>query len=355
MSASFFMAANSSQGFFSLFDEIYFPHEGWKLYIIKGGPGTGKSSLMKKIADKAVEKGYYCERVYCSSDPNSLDGVMIHDLKISVADGTSPHVIEPRYPGVSEKIINLGECWDENKLKKNAEHIITLSDCNKALHKRSSRYLSAAAASLKDNARILSTVLLDEKAENFAIRYVNRYVNCRNALGREEKRFIDAVTPEGKITLYETALSLCDTLFSISDDFAFASQNVVDKIRKYALANGADVITCLDQIDPIGNPRHVILKNERIGFFSSDSNNSFKGYATRNINAGRFVNDLMFDAHKNRIIFNKKIAESLLEESVKILSKAKSVHDELEKYYISAMNFEKINDLSNNVIEEIFG
>ena len=53
MSVSYFMAANSGKGFFSLFDEIYYPREGWKLFIIKGGPGTGKSSVMKQIAQTA--------------------------------------------------------------------------------------------------------------------------------------------------------------------------------------------------------------------------------------------------------------------------------------------------------------
>lgn len=129
MSASFFMAANSGKGFFSLFDEIHSPREGWKLYVIKGGPGTGKSSLMKKIAEISEEKGYFCERIFCSSDPDSLDGVVIPALKVSIADGTSPHIIEPKYPGVSEKIINLGECWDEKILKKNSEHIFTLVFC----------------------------------------------------------------------------------------------------------------------------------------------------------------------------------------------------------------------------------
>ena len=44
---TYFLAANSGQGFYSKFGECYDAHNGWKAYVIKGGPGTGKSSLMK--------------------------------------------------------------------------------------------------------------------------------------------------------------------------------------------------------------------------------------------------------------------------------------------------------------------
>jgi len=354
MSVSFFMASNSGKGFFSLFDEIHSPHEGWRLYIIKGGPGTGKSSIMKKIADIADKKGYYYEKIFCSSDPDSLDGVIIPSLKVSVADGTAPHVIEPKYPGVSEITVNLGECWDEKLLRKNAEHIITLIDCNKALHKQSSRYVSAASASLNDNYKLLSAAILEEKAINFATRFVNRHVECQNACGNETRRLINAVSPKGIITLYDTALSLCDTIISISDDYSFVSHIVMEKIRSYALANGADVITCLNPVNPTGYPCHVILKKERIGFFTSDSYSAFKTFASRNINAKRFVDETVYKAHKKRIVFNSKIADNLMDESISILSKAKYVHDEIEKYYISAMDFDKVNSISDRLIDQIF-
>ena len=97
--AVFFLAANSAQGFFSLFNELYEPDEGWKAYIIKGGPGTGKSGLMRKIAQAAEDRGYTVERIICSSDPDSLDAVIIPEKKICFADGTAPHVMEARYPG----------------------------------------------------------------------------------------------------------------------------------------------------------------------------------------------------------------------------------------------------------------
>ena len=86
----YFASSNSMTGFHSYFDTIYNPRKLEKIYIIKGGPGTGKSSMIKAI--KSSFKNKKCELFLCSSDPLSYDGIII-DKKIAVIDGTSPHSI----------------------------------------------------------------------------------------------------------------------------------------------------------------------------------------------------------------------------------------------------------------------
>ena len=49
---SFFFGANNKTKYCSLFDDLYSPYENGKHLILKGGPGTGKSTLMKKVAEK---------------------------------------------------------------------------------------------------------------------------------------------------------------------------------------------------------------------------------------------------------------------------------------------------------------
>ena len=52
MDRTYFLAANSGRGFFSLYDG--FPPEGAFLHIIKGGPGTGKSGFMRRDRKSVV-------------------------------------------------------------------------------------------------------------------------------------------------------------------------------------------------------------------------------------------------------------------------------------------------------------
>ena len=114
----FFLGANSCKGFESHFSDCYDARDGWCAYIIKGGPGTGKSSFMRHFASHAIQKGEEVILCPCSSDPESLDGVILPRKKTVLLDGTAPHVVEPSFPGVCEEIINLGEFWDAEKLKK---------------------------------------------------------------------------------------------------------------------------------------------------------------------------------------------------------------------------------------------
>lgn len=91
MDYSFFLGANSRNGFYSLYDELIDPKTAESVYIIKGGPGSGKSSFMRRIKKILSEQGISCESILCSSDPDSLDGVVFHDLKVAFVDGTAPH------------------------------------------------------------------------------------------------------------------------------------------------------------------------------------------------------------------------------------------------------------------------
>ena len=66
-----------------------------KRIFIKGRPGTGKSTFLKKIKNAAIERGFDTETYYCSFDPSSLDMVIIRELSLCIFDSTSPHEMFP--------------------------------------------------------------------------------------------------------------------------------------------------------------------------------------------------------------------------------------------------------------------
>ena len=103
----YFLGANSELGFYSLYDQ-FCSDTNDTLHIIKGGPGTGKSTFMRRIGKAAEDRGLDVEYILCSGDPASLDGVYLPDLHIGWADGTSPHVLEPQQFGTSAIYEDLG-------------------------------------------------------------------------------------------------------------------------------------------------------------------------------------------------------------------------------------------------------
>ena len=89
-----FPGGNTSQGFFSYYDYILRQEKAVKIFCIKGGPGVGKSTFMRKIGYEMLDMGYDVEFMHCSSDSNSLDGVVIPSINVALLDGTAPHVVD---------------------------------------------------------------------------------------------------------------------------------------------------------------------------------------------------------------------------------------------------------------------
>ena len=114
MPKEYFLGASTGGGFYSLYDS--FVKDGDFLYILKGGPGCGKSTFMRRIGEAAEAAGHTVEYVLCSGDPSSLDGVYITDLGVAFADGTAPHVLESDFPAVQSNYVNLGVFYDQEAL-----------------------------------------------------------------------------------------------------------------------------------------------------------------------------------------------------------------------------------------------
>ena len=73
----------------------------------------------------------------------------------------------------------------------------------------------------------------------------------------------------------------------------------------------------------------------------------------RVIHTSRFMND-GFRENRTLLKFNSKIKSELIKESIYCLKNAKSTHDKLEKIYIDAMDFERLNEYCQSFIDKLF-
>lgn len=118
---NFFLGANSGEGFQNLFSQITDLEDTYDLMVLKGGPGVGKNTFMREIGRAMEAAGTPVEYLWCSGDPDSLDGVVLPDLRCAVVDGTSPHVVEPRYPAAVDRYVDLGRFYDLTAAKARPE------------------------------------------------------------------------------------------------------------------------------------------------------------------------------------------------------------------------------------------
>lgn len=71
------------------------------------------------------------------------------------------------------------------------------------------------------------------------------------------------------------------------------------------------------------------------------------------INMGRFYDKKKISALKTRLRLDKVTASDLAEEVYSGIKKAKKVHDEIEKYYIAAMDHAALDKVCDSISREI--
>lgn len=344
-----FLGANTARGFVSRFADCYSADDGWRAYIIKGGPGTGKSSMMKQLAAIFAERGSEVELCPCSSDPDSLDAVIIHDKRTVIMDGTSPHTVDPAYPGVCETIVNLSDCWNSEAFRGKESKIIALTRQNKRLHAEASRYIGAAGELMCENRKIALSALNAQKADDFAKKLAKRTVE-KGERAHEEIRFLSGITPKGLIFL-KSSINLYRTVIVVEDEYGAVSNHILHKIREYALSVGQRVISCYNTVEPTCID-HILIPSQSLCFCSENRHTHPDG-VTRRIHARRFYDMSALSARRESMRFNRRAADELLSEAVSVIANAKRVHDELEAYYIDAMDFKRVGALTAKIAESI--
>lgn len=351
MSEKYFLGCMTQQGFSTEFGKLMEEKDRFT-YILKGGAGTGKSSLMKRIADE-FEKSGHLVRFYCSSDPASLDAVYIEEMGVLMVDGTLPHVFDPVYPAVSQKIVDLGQFWNSEKLMADKDDIIAVTDKNKSLLARAKRFSVALSNVCGDSFNCSRGCIDEEKLDAFLMRFYKKILPRKgNGTGKQEIRQLSALTEYGCMTQTETINCYIEKYLMHDDDFACA-HIVCEKTAAEAVRRGFDVILCpCHGLDNTAY-EHLLIPELGLALISSTPLNKLVPEGCVKINLSRFYDKSAIARYRGRLKMNRLTMESLAEEVYETIKSAKSVHDDIEKYYIAAMDFEKLDDLAEKLISEI--
>lgn len=347
----YFLGANSSDGFVNMFDES-FRKDGSYAYIIKGGPGTGKSTLMKAAALHFMSLGEEVELYPCSSDPDSLDGIKIVDRKTVILDGTAPHTIDPKYPGVDGEILNIGALLNCERISNEKEKLLPLFNKNSEFHKEASKYIMAVGELADENLRISEEAANSEKIRKLADRYFKKYFPEKTGMGRENIRFLSGVTPKGYVFFKNSIDCYCDTVIGIKDGYGAFANEFLNNLRRNALSSGYEIITVKNSILPYKKTDAVIVPELSLAFCTENEFSSLP-YTTKTIQASRYYDKKELKSKKQRTDFNNQMIRELLSSAISELSRAKSVHDEIEKVYLSSMDFKALDKFTSDFLRRL--
>jgi len=348
MSYSFFLGANSSRGFFSFYDELIDLKKAKAVYILKGCPGCGKSSLMKKIVAAAEKKGLGVERIYCSSDPDSLDGIILPELSTAVVDGTAPHVVEPSFPLAVESYVDLGRFADKASLQALKSEIISTKEKHASCFKHVYRFTACAGKLDNELFDIALSGCSIEKIRKKAERIISAEIPKSKGCGTAKKRFLSAISPKGYLTL-----PLHDDLklYALEDTYALG-HFLLSPISDAAEKSGLSIIKCYNPLIP-ERLEHLFIPELKLAFVTKSSDTITGNEYYKKIRIDSMILPEALRANKKRLSAIKHLKTEMLSASCSALSEAKSIHDELENIYNPYIDFEELYSFADELIEKI--
>ncbi len=350
--SSFFMGALTADGYYSNLKSIYDPSKGWRAYLIKGGPGMGKSSLMKGVAADLAEKGLEWVAIPCPSDPDSLDGVVFPSAKVALMDATHPHVVNPLFPQLCEVTVELGHYCRRDLIAPHRSALMAASKENKALYERAYRYIAAASSLMDDTYRLAARHTDMQSAAELGNRLAEQLLPNLSRQGDELVAFLSGITSKGHVFLGSTIDSLCSRVVVFQDELGAASRAFMSAVRFAALRKGHSIITCMCPFAPNEKPEHILVPELDLAFTTQ---NRFlpQDRPVRRIHSRRFSSASGLAACRQRFAFNRRGATELIKEACASVEAAKKIHDDIEGYYILAMDFDKVQLWRQKIVSEI--
>lgn len=351
-----FPGGNTSKGFFSYYHYIINEDEAKRLFILKGGPGVGKSSFMKKVSDVMVRRGCDVEHMHCSSDNKSLDGVVIPNIGVALIDGTAPHVVDPKSPGVIDEIINLGDFWDEAVLSRNREKVVRIKNEISGCFARAYRFLAAASCIYEDSAEIFRPAIDEAKGNILAHELISELLDgipMSAETGMERRMFASAITPDGLVN-YLDDLMIADNIYKLKGFTGSGTRKLLEKLKAAALERGLRVEAFYCAFDPL-KLEHLIIPDMNTAFTTVNSYHSTDACPLREIDFSEYLNERLIALSRNELAYNQNQFDTLLNKAISLIHNAKSLHDELEYCYIPVMDFEGVQERWEMIMERILG
>lgn len=335
MEQSYFASANGYSGFTSLFDEVFDSRKFEKVFILKGGPGTGKSTFMKKMCQEMIKINANINRFLCSSDTNSLDGLIIelNNKKIAFIDGTSPHERDATFVGVIDELVNLGESIDSNLLSSSREKIIDVSKEKCRCYRTAYAHLMTAGECDKQIYRTMPKI--DEKS---ALKYISKFTTIQDCswLDQSLKIFNSSFGKNGYKTIEMKTDDKANQV-NIGGDWRFA-----EMFLRYldSQTNQMNKIVFLSPFDK-NHIESIFINN----YLFTINNIDF------DIDASVFFDFPSTFKEETKTI--KKVHNDMLLEAKKYFLMASELHFQLEDIYQKCMNFDNNNIIFDKIYKKV--
>jgi DNA polymerase III delta prime subunit len=346
---------NTCYGFYSFYDQIA-PHDVHKKYILKGGPGAGKSSFMKAIANELGCNGIDIEYHWCSSDNNSLDGIVAGDGLICMVDGTAPHIVDPHYPGAVDLIINMGDFWDERKVISNKRDIVLLTGQVDLFFQRAYNRLKEAHSAWWEWSSYYPEAVNTAAVNRNIVALSEDFIAHAPRSNRPARHlFAAALTPEGIVSQADSLIEKNYAVFAVKGSPGSGIKDLFKHIEDTLRLNNiyGEIYHC--PFDP-NNLDLIILPDTKTVILDISSHIvDYEKYLSsrkykRMLDFDQFLDLPALSSCRDQLMQAKERFQKGLQEATAFMQVAKNLHDELETNYVPAMDFDRIADFRQELV-----
>ena len=373
---------NTPYGFYSYYNHILPQRKAKKIFCIKGGPGVGKSTLMRKIGTHFVQKGEDVDLLWCSSDPDSLDGVVLRERGVALVDGTSPHIVDPKNPGAVDEILDLSRFWDGEKIRGNRGEIIRCNERIGECFAVTYGYLGCAGEQYRFLAELLDRIISPEKLLELRAQIdmkLNGFTDLRRAEnrmkreqalgtsplpGNRKKAFAGAITPGGIKSGLDSLIGRTERILYIRVPVGFRTEKLLRPVADRLTAAGWDIEEYYCPMEPETRLEHILSADGKLAVFCCNQYHDLSQEAL----TGRKVNSLQLSLEEEETPLEedesrKELMQALaqiqedsevnLSRALTCLKRAKAWHDTLESFYIPHMDFAALDRLEHEIVGKI--
>ncbi|MBE5816174.1 MAG: hypothetical protein E7315_00455 [Clostridiales bacterium] len=308
---------------------------------------------MKRVARAAKEKELKVEYLHCSSDPFSLDGILVDNGRFAMVDGTSPHIIEPKYPGAAEAVINLSEFWDVTELKRRKNSIMETDINIKYEFARAYKYLAAAKDVISINNEIYESNLCEDALEDMSEELAGdilRKTNKTGGKGRSRCSFASGITPSGLMNYIASLSQGYERVYALT---GYGGYKMLQKISYLMERNGVYCEKYYCPMFPDEKIEHLFIPSAGVAFLTHNRHHGVHLISNDVIDLTEYSDITRVALSAQILSENERMYEKLLEMAVTSLKDAYWLHNTLESYYIPAMNFSALDNHCTRFISDI--
>lgn len=320
-----------------------------RVYILKGAPGSGRSTFIRQAGLALCERGFDVEFYVCPLNASSLEGVVFPQLATGIVNGSLPCPVEPRYPGVTGDIINLGEHWDREKIVTNQEEIQQLVN---EMEKDTGRAYSLLREAELAKEKLKGNWLPDLDLERLDALVQKLAKEILDGQPGERHFFGSTVSSQGLVSFIDELSEHCRKRYILKGPPGSGKSTVLAAIGTRAAQRGYLVEYYHNGLNP-DSLDMVIITNLQVALIDGEGINLSAGPYDTIIDTGECVDLKPGDDNAPEINDTRRTLESLLLDAAETLRDAESHRKRLQKLYTRAMDFSEVDRIRARVLEEI--